>query len=430
MRACLGGEDVIKGKYGYFEPETFLPAPFINSDPTRYAQYLARAIFYNITENTFDGFLGSVFRKKVDTSLPKYLDYSLTNITGNGVGLNGFSKEVVSEVLGVGHLGIISEYRNGIAVNALYPAESILGYELDDDGRLILVRLLETVTKSLADNFQQSTVKRYRVLGLDNKGYYQQEYNDQEKPIGEPFYPLDFNKKRFDFIPFQFVGSENNTPTPDKPPLLSIADINIGHYRNSADHEENLSICGQGTLFASSELTPKQFWEANPEGLKIGSRRGHFLGKEGRAELLQLNEAQAIDKAMARKEEVMVALGARFIMDRSGQRTAQESLISESQQNSPLNTVVTNCVEAVSNVLFWDAKFMAPSPNHDDIDYDLNRKFFDVTLTAQEVAAMIMLKDNGIWAKSDVRRRVRSANWMPGDRTDEQIDQEIEDNLE
>ena len=48
-------------------------------------------------------------------------------------------------------------------------------------------------------------------------------------------------------IPFIFCGALNNSPDVDKSPVYDIAEVNIAHYRNSADYEESCFIAGQAT---------------------------------------------------------------------------------------------------------------------------------------------------------------------------------------
>jgi len=56
---------------------------------------------------------------------------------------------------------------------------------------------------------------------------------------GPDIYPRQSDGSLWDEIPFSFIGSINNDETIDKAPLYDIAEINISHYRNSADYEES-----------------------------------------------------------------------------------------------------------------------------------------------------------------------------------------------
>lgn len=426
MRATIGGQDVIKGEKRVngelYRPRDFLP-DFVPANKERYQAYLQRALFTNFTGWTHNGIWGAVFRKPFPTlELPEAIEYVKDDIDGTGHGLEQFVKEVTSEVLGVARYGILVDYPEGEgkAYVAVYNAESILDWsweQVDGISRVTMVKLEEPAT------INRDHKSQYRYLMLDKEGwYFQQVWGEDERPLTDPIYPSKNNGENWDYIPFQFFGSEDNRPDVDKPPLLDIAWINISHYQNSADLEENLHIHGQGTLFVTSSLSVDQWKEANPGGVTVGSRTGHFIGPDGNAILLQLSEASAISKAQKDKVEDMIGIGARFIQDKGSTQTAEAARIGEAQQNSGLATAVGNVQDGIINVLKWMAEFQGGDP--EAVEFEMNRDFFDRTLTAQEISAHIMLQDSGLSSKTASRKVIRRAGWIPGDMTDEAIDKE------
>ncbi len=130
------------------------------------------------------------------------------------------------------------------------------------------------------------------------------------------------------------------------------------------------------------------------------------------------------------KEKVvqMIGIGAKFIQDKGRNQTAEAARIGASQQSSGLSTVVVNCSNGILQCLKWIAEFMGDSS--ENYIFELNQDFYDSALTAQEVTAVMMLSDSGYMAKSDVIRLVKKAGWLDGDRTVEDIEQEVEENGE
>ena len=147
-------------------------------------------------------------------------------------------------------------------------------------------------------------------------------------------------------------------PDVDEPVLYDIATVNIGHFRNSADQENNLSVHGGGTLVVSTDMSPEAFQSANPAGITVGENSGLVLSEGGKAELLQLNAASAIGAEMTHKEQIMVQIGAKIIT-KTGQRTAEEARIQATSENSMLDTLVGNMNEAFSSVLSDCRAFIA-----------------------------------------------------------------------
>lgn len=429
MRGAVGGEDVIKGKVGPYKSSDFLPKFDSKSDPdcSRYKKYVELAVYYNYTGWTQQGLSGAIFRKPPVVEVPDSLEYLFDNADGTEHGIEQVIKETVAENLTVGRVGALVDVDNQQnAVIKLYVAESIIDWHVDViEGSSILtyVRLVEKKEK-VVDKHTRDYETQYRVLRIE-KGYYVQEVYNEKEELVETIEVTDYNGEKLDYIPFQFFGAEDNRPDIDKPPLLDIAHVNLGHYRNSADYKENLHYHGQGTLFVDiGDMDEEQFESANPNGIMIGARAGHILGKGGKAQLLQLEAAQALQDAMDKKVLQMIGIGARFIQSDIDAATATGRLLDAAQQSSGLSLVVSNVVDGFYNVLRWCCQFMNGNP--DSIEFALNTDFFDKSYSAQEVSAMIMLRDSGIMAPEDVRHLLRAAGWIRPERTDEEIETESE----
>jgi len=123
-----------------------------------------------------------------------------------------------------------------------------------------------------ADEFDQDTAKQYRKLCLVDGVYTVEVYRDDV--IYQSFQPR-ANGKLLDRIPFIIAGSYSNDPAVDDAALYDIAEINIGHYRNSADYEEGIFLHGQPMLHIDVGTTSAiEFETLNPNGIEVGSRRG------------------------------------------------------------------------------------------------------------------------------------------------------------
>ena len=78
---------------------------------------------------------------------------------------------------------------------------------------------------------------------------------ENDKAVGTVEYVVDeeevvimgADEKPLGTIPFSFVGADNNDATVDESPLYPLAQLNVAHYRNSADYEQSLFIVGQAT---------------------------------------------------------------------------------------------------------------------------------------------------------------------------------------
>jgi len=405
----------------------------------QYYNRVQKAIYTNYTGRTREGLKGAIFRLPPRIELPPDMDFMLENADGSGQSLVQVAKLAADEVMETGRFGLLADYPmvdESLTIEqvrsmqlqphiATYTAESIINWHVHviNGRRQLGMIVLKENSPVHYDEFTWDYVDRYRVLRLkDNKEYTQQLYDESCDPITEEITIRGSNGKPFDYIPFHFIGSRDNMPDVDEPVLYDIATVNIGHFRNSADQENNLSVHGGGTLVVSTDMSPEAFQSANPGGITVGENSGLVLSEGGKAELLQLNAASAIGAEMTHKEQIMVQIGAKIIT-KTGQRTAEEARIQATSENSMLDTLVGNMDESFSSVLADCRAFIADSEA--EITFSLNSDFYADTIAPQEIMAMIQGNDAGVMPKIDIIRRLIDAGWIQSEGTPEDIISDI-----
>jgi hypothetical protein len=258
------------------------------------------------------------------------------------------------------------------------------------------------------DEFQWELKDKYRLLKLDNEGNYFQALYDEEFNVVDFVYPLDNRGNNLKEIPFTFVGAADNNEDIDKAPLYDLSVLNIGHYRNSADYEESVFVVGQPTIFVSGSWGIEEFKEALPQGIKFGSRAGYFLGEGGNASLVQANPNQLADEAMKSKLKQAAYIGARLISEPGGRETAEAARLRFSSQNSALHTIVLNVDDALIKAMEFCIIFMGG--NAEEIEFKLNRQFYDESADPQLIAQSIMLFDRGLISREEIRDDLKQKN--------------------
>ncbi|WP_430491643.1 DUF4055 domain-containing protein [Pseudomonas fulva] len=441
VKRCVAGAREVR-KHDEYLP---MPDPTNQSDENkeRFQQLKKRAMFLNITGRTRTGLLGAVFRKTAEVDLPSQVQYLLENASGDGTSLEQISKDAVGECLDTGRGGFLTDYpkiesdgrpRTVAQSGGMqawvhhYPALSIINWREDVIGgrkRLALVVLHEVLSEPTDDGFEFQSIDQYRALVLED-GVYKQRVYREDFPEGEESIPTDHNGNTLDHIPFHFYGAENNDAAIDKGPLEDIADVNILHYGNSATVEEAGFIASQPTLFITTGISTDEWVKANPNGIHIGSRRGHNLGATGTATLLQAEETQLARELMKDKETQMQMIGARIVQQAGGAETAEAVRIRYSSDNSVLGTIAGNVSEALKLAILDAELFMIGQADVKGTVFWLNQEFFDDQMDAQMILAQVQLWQQGIIAKADLRTNLRQAGAIESDRTDEDIDEDIE----
>jgi len=437
--ACKGSVAVKSKKSQY------LPVPDAETNPMgidsiRYKQYLNRAVFTNYTGRTKNALVGAAFRKKPIIELPDGLEYLIDDATGDGLSLEQLAKDELNNLLETGRSLLLVDYpqtEEGMSSEQVsilnltasiipYKAEAVINWktEVITGRNMLTLIVLEEPYLENSDEFSHESKMQYRVLRLKEEGYCQQIYRDNE-PYTEEFYPRKSDGSVFDYIPVTFVGSQNNDSTIDNAPLSDIADVNMAHYKNSADYEESCFITGQPTLFITHSLTQEQWNEYNPKGIKIGSRAGHVLGDTGSANLLQANPNNLVMEAMKAKEQQMVAIGARIITDRGGNETAEGARIRFASENSVLGDIVGNLSSAIKSCIYWVGEFMGVDT--DECVFIINREFYDKMVDPQTIMSLVTLLDRQIVSSQDIFDRLKAGGLIDAERKLEDVQDEIGD---
>ncbi len=436
VRNCMKGAKAVKDK-----GEDYLPNPNPNNSDSisRYKSYLQRAIFTNVIKPTNDSMVGMAFRKQPRTNIPGQIAYIEKNATGDGVTLEQLAKNTIANLLQTGRYGLLTDYPSvdeglsDAAITSLqvqanikpYLPESIINWQTKPIGgvdTLTMVVLKEDYAV-YNDEFESELQTQYRVLSLQDGLYTMTIYRDEK--VVSVIEPRDATGSRLRYIPFVIAGAYSNDPATDDAPLYDIAEINIGHYRNSADKEEGLFLHGQPMLHLDIGDTNTNEWkELNPNGVEVGARRGLITSGGGSATLLQTTANDAVSVEMKEKLKEMVAIGARLV-DQGGQaETATAAMIRHASTNSVLTNVVQNASSAIEISLSWVCAYMGAS---EAPEYAISDDFYDKNLDATQVMASIQLYDRGILAKEDLQENARNSGMIDPLRSNEDIDSDTND---
>jgi hypothetical protein len=438
--AVAGSESVKAGGYVI----KVNPTDLSDENEARNRARVDGAVYFNATGRTLPALVGIAFGKWPEVVKPAALDYVERDVDGSGVGIVNQAQQVVSEVLQTGRAGLLADYpstegetsvadaeaRGLRPTIALYTAEAIRNWRTEKVGaqnKLTLVVLAETY--EVWDGFVQKQKPQFRVLRLDVDGYVQEVWresaNGKSWQVVDTYTPTDGAGRRWTEIPFTFIGATNNDSSPDAPPLYDLADLNIAHFRNSADHEESLFFAGQAMYWVSGADTEwvKQLQEA---GAYVGSRSILPVPTGGQAGILQAQAVSGLAEEMKHKVELMAQLGARLIAPGSATKTATEAASEDKTSNSVLSIVCDNVSDAYRTCLKWLAQFARAPDGDNDVDFTISTEFSGVQFDANQMAQALAAVQSGKLPETDFWSYCRAIGLIPGDKTDETIRDELE----
>lgn len=442
---AVAGEPAVKTKGDAYLPR---PNPTDKSPEnlTRFEQYLDRAVFFNATGRTLEGLVGIAYRRRPNIVVPETMDFVYEDIDGAGGGIVNQTHRALEYVMKNGRAGLLADFparneaisraemdeRGLHATITLYQANRIINWRVDDQQDLSLVVLHEVLEE--ADGYGVALVNQYRELAM---GRFLNEEEDASRRYivriwrdgdGGPelvaeYEPTDAAGNSWDFIPFTFIGSVDNNHEVDKPPLLDLANLNIAHYRNSADFEESAFFVGQPSfVFAGLD---EQWLELMQEaGVYVGSRAAVPLPVGGSATLLQAAPNTLSQEGMKAKESQMVALGARLLTHGEAIKTAEQSRSETAAAHSVLSLACDNVSSAYQISLQWAMYFT--QAQEEDIVFQIPTDFTGLSADPALIQALIAGWQQQALPASDLWAALRQLGVINPEKTDEEIQEEID----
>ena len=423
MRHSISG-DVI------YYPHRYLPSPFLDASEDRYNKYCLRAIYYNFTGRTATLLHGLIFRNEPAMQLPAGLEYLKNNVDGNQTTLEQQAKMVGRELIGPSRAGLLVDYPEvkenitneqkqlqGIAARIqVYTTENIINWKITPRGSTELVVLREEVDDdTVSDIYSHNTEYQYRELRMIEGVYHQRLVDNTGEQVTEYYPVLDGFRQTFDYIPFYPLGVTDNDLKPDEPTLYPLSVINIGHYRNSADYEEMASKMGQGAMHISGYI-------GESDTVYFGTAEAIQTETGGKVEIVQLSDNTFLERAMERKEQQAIQIGARLVFKDGSREAVGVEQIKASGENSVLANISGNITVAYEGALRDCARFeRLPDSAIEEIQFDVNKEFLSIPMTLESYKVLQGLMMDQILTKETVLQEVKRRGIAEGVDVEEEI---------
>lgn len=425
VRDALEGSDAIKEA-----GEAYLPKPD-GLSTTAYAAYKRRAQFYPVIERTLRGMSGLVFRNPARYILPDRLEPLREAATTDGHSLEVMAEQIVNEVMSVGRYGLLVDYptevRSSDAVPyiATYTAENITDWRVQFvDGLRALTRVVLRDDLDAGEEDSNDEAEQRLELVLNPDGNYEVRRwigaHAQKKKaetaawvLVSTIVPL-VNGSPLKQIPFVFINPYDLRPEVEKPPMLDLVDVNLGHYTNSADYEHSLFLTSQPTPWVSGKITDKD------KPTAIGSSAFWILPEGAQAGMLEFKGTgvEAIRKAMLDKEDRLAALGARMIHEGRNRNEAADTARMRGRSELSLLTNVVNMTQAgIERALRIAAEWTGSNP--EDVEVKLNRDWIETRIDPQELTALMKAWQSGAISHDTLWSNLQRGEVADIDRTSE-----------
>lgn len=416
---------------------------------SEYNSYVNRALYYNASQRTVDAMSGLLFRKPPQIEVPSNIDIYLENIDLQGNSLDSFVEKVADEVITVGRIGLLVDHTRASELEegqertqaqadaenlrpfiVKYKTEDIINWNFTviNNVRVLNLVVVKEVIEDFDDNYETIETIKYRVLKLDEFGHYYQEiYIEHEENsnrffiLEEIVYPTKQGQKLLK-IPFYFISKSGLDSDIEKPPILDIVNVNLSHYKTSADIEHAAHYTALPTPVVKGHTLE------DGASLKIGSAEA-WVFSEPDADAFYLEYSgqgiTALEKRLEKKENQMAALGARMLVnEKAAAEAAETHNIKRQGENSALASISQSISNGITKVLeelsYWSGSTQT------DIIYKINKDFIPQSMDSQTLIALLQTWQSGGIAFSDFVKQLQKGEILHQERTPEQIKEELE----
>jgi hypothetical protein len=290
---------------------------------------------------------------------------------------------------------------------AVYKAESIINWHTIEVNNEIIPDyfvLDETHMAMNPETYCYEEKEQYRILFLKPNGndYVYCQFvviriDDERRSIvgnKKLFKVIDYvepmmNGSKLNRIPFFVIDKDGlNYDKTTESIINGLTDVNLGHYRNSADWEHNLFYLGLKTLIVKGYNAETGTGKLTVGGV-ISSTNPQFD-----ALLLEPSSDSGLEKEMQNKEQRMAVLGSQAIAQRGKYvQSAATAKINSSSEASVLSAVA----HAQSNVMTTILNLILQWGGYTDVQGSLhiNTDFFDDLITPESILKFVQLVQSG-----------------------------------
>ena len=434
--------DIVKGQAAlHSKGKAYLPK-LKAEDDTEYKARLCRSDLFNGTWRTIAGLVGMAFRKEPARELPGVIEGYSRDITMSGVNLDALAEQIVEEVLEVGRCGLLVDHPtmpdNVTSMNretaermgqrpfvSFYPTESIRNWRftrIANSWQLAQVVLGESAEVP-EDEFSSKIEDRYRVLDLDENGFYRQRVfkveDGKDILLDGPIYPR-MNGAPMTMVPFAILGRSGMGDAIDEPPFIDLVDANFAHYQLNSDYRHGLHYTALPTLFlagiTADPATPFYIGGSAAITSTHPDAKAMFVEYTGQG-------LGAISTALKELEQRMAILGARMIADETRQvETLGATQIKRVGENSILSRIVIAASEAVEWALGIMGQWSGVSGN---VAYQINREFSPIGMAAQDLVAYMAAVQQGLMSEPEFYELLQRGDVIDGQKPFEDHQEEV-----
>lgn len=430
MRDAFGGEDDVKRKGKAYLP--MKPGTAVIQDAglqaTAYDFYKSLAEFPDLVALTVRGAVGTMLDKQAEIELPDALEPLREKATRDGLTLDGLHRRIGNELMLTGRYGLLPGIgQDGAPYLAGYVAESIINWDGTDQVADYVVLDESGLARNRETNEWEQN-EQFRECFVDNGRYVARVWTKTVSgwQAGEEVEGKDRKKRPLPFLPFVFLNTIDLTPSPDDVPLFGLAKIAVRIYRMDANYQFGLYMTSEPTpwvsgMFDAPDETGKYQPGARQPPNTIGAAKLWVLPEGAQAGMLEFTGAglSAQQKAIEDAKRDAVMFGAQILTEQGrAAESGEAKRVRLDSQHSTLKSIAMTSASGLEKALKNIAVWVGADP--DKVKVLPNLDFFDHTVTAQDITAIVAGWQASAYSKQTMFERLKRGNLVPEGRSFEE----------
>lgn len=445
-RDILEGEDELKKKSKREKYLTRLSGhTYTAKGNASYNAFVNYAMLYNATGRTVEAYRGLLNRKLPIITVPVILEDLLSHFTIKDESIYTFIEQVEVELITTNRVGIFIDYprvdsesmsraevtsKNLLPYATIYSAENIINWEESRINNKLVTStvVLREINYVRTTSFAPQRQVTYRVLELDENGYYRQviiqPVSTQESlgsigvirnVIQDIVYPKKDGKYMTE-IPFIPVTAQGITWELSKSVISDLINVNLAHYRDTAFYEKAIAWTASPTAVFSG--IPDE-----EETIALGSSDAIIIPMGGTAKYLEYagQGIDAIANALTAKEQLMAILGAKILANTiSSVESGEAAMIHRAGEQGILADIATTVGGAIEKAIRFIANWRGDTVADHEVQVEITKDYTPTIIDANTIIALSKELDNGHISYESYMWALQRGELLPESRTSEQ----------
>jgi len=401
----------------YLPKTSGMNADFANGE-TAYQSKKTRAEFPANLVDTERQMLGLLAKNSLKIELPTKLEPFNNSMTDDGEDINALNARINEEQLITSRVGLLWDIQakapsGKMPYVVIYSSERIINWQTyingeDEKFSWVIIDISNYEANLKTGAWEWTYI--YKVLNIDDKGYYTYEFKGQEKDINlsiapeNAVYP-DINGKTISEIPFTICNASSVGACVENPILEPLADSCLKYYRNDADYQElifmqTIAILCQTGLESADIERIKQLSVTDGFASNSKDAKCYFSEVSGNG----LAESR-LNLENAKKDMINRGIS---LLEAGASESGEALSIRLTTKTASLSTVAMTAAMAIEKMLKIVARWMT-GINEDEIIVQSNNDFTDDTVKVEDLVRLAQLIDMGGFTRDDFYNELKRA---------------------